>query len=776
MVLFVSALAIRSIGMPAGEECANYEHAIRWHCATENLWYLSHAVAEGAYTLATGWGGDGGPVLVIFEHDADGTPHLISEFPIDSYHRNLTNQGRRAVVRSGAGQLASIDWSDPLAPTLEPFVDAPPFAHDYSQGEGWLAVGGGEAGVWLYASPPDGPPSHLATVPTVGEAADAVVLDGVLYVAEGSWVRAYDIADPAHPDLVQEWPSQDGDGDPLETLVIESDGTWLAILANQVAGGYTSTIVLDPADDLRTVGEVTHHSWMLRVVDGYLCTRRADPLYGASVYAISADGLEEVFYTWREANDIAIGDGFMTVVSSNHDLDFYEMRGETEIPPRVSWAMVDDVGADVRSYTADILVAQRNVAYEGTETWLWDIHEPRQPVLIQHWPPGTWGTLEILRHGDGWANIFARSGSGYGGEWLCADVTTQPPSVYVQTLIQDRHGDRGFGYDSQDQAVFYGDISDPRNPVALATLDGYVGDLLAIDATRAIGTTSDDELVCVDFSDLASPTVWSTGLIMQDIRWLGRQDDLVFVRNRGAGVARHVAAIDVSDPTDLRLFWAWDADDGEYLAGQGEYAAFGRVGMITIFEISEPGPPTMAGEVAIDWEFSESGVWKDGILYAASGAVVDVRQPDQPRLLGKRLEHLLPLYYWRKTFENGGLIIGADGGYPLQCDVVAGIEDDHADQPDHPGADHGLLATPNPFNPMTTIQFDLATAGAIDLGIYDLRGRRRAVLRHGHLAAGQHHVRWTGRDDDGRELPSGTYIIRLAHGSGTVGIKVSLVR
>ncbi len=76
-----------------------------------------------------------------------------------------------------------------------------------------------------------------------------------------------------------------------------------------------------------------------------------------------------------------------------------------------------------------------------------------------------------------------------------------------------------------------------------------------------------------------------------------------------------------------------------------------------------------------------------------------------------------------------------------------------------------LGASPNPFNPRTTIRFELPAARAVDLRIYDASGRLvRDLLRGERLAAGRHGRDWDGRDGDGRISPAGVYFYRLDAG------------
>jgi hypothetical protein len=87
---------------------------------------------------------------------------------------------------------------------------------------------------------------------------------------------------------------------------------------------------------------------------------------------------------------------------------------------------------------------------------------------------------------------------------------------------------------------------------------------------------------------------------------------------------------------------------------------------------------------------------------------------------------------------------------------------------------HG--ATPNPFNPRTTIGFALPTSGPVRLWIADLRGRRIQMVVDGHLDAGTHSASWLGHDDDGRAVAAGVYLAVVEHGGSRVARRLTLVR
>jgi len=68
---------------------------------------------------------------------------------------------------------------------------------------------------------------------------------------------------------------------------------------------------------------------------------------------------------------------------------------------------------------------------------------------------------------------------------------------------------------------------------------------------------------------------------------------------------------------------------------------------------------------------------------------------------------------------------------------------------------------PNPFNPTTTIAFDIAKAGNVKLNIYNVKGQLVRRLTHGELSSGSHRITWNGCDELDRPVASGVYFYRL---------------
>ncbi len=83
---------------------------------------------------------------------------------------------------------------------------------------------------------------------------------------------------------------------------------------------------------------------------------------------------------------------------------------------------------------------------------------------------------------------------------------------------------------------------------------------------------------------------------------------------------------------------------------------------------------------------------------------------------------------------------------------------------------------PNPFNPQTTIRFDVPREAHVRLRIFDVRGRVVATLVDQPLLAGFHREIWDGRVDEGGRAASGVYFYRLETDDRVFNRKMILVQ
>jgi hypothetical protein len=83
---------------------------------------------------------------------------------------------------------------------------------------------------------------------------------------------------------------------------------------------------------------------------------------------------------------------------------------------------------------------------------------------------------------------------------------------------------------------------------------------------------------------------------------------------------------------------------------------------------------------------------------------------------------------------------------------------------------------PNPFNPSTTLTFDVAQAGNVTIQIYDVSGRLVATLLNSYKEIGRHRVEWNGKNVSGSLVPSGIYFYRMRSAGYEATKKMLLVR
>ncbi len=221
------------------------------------------------------------------------------------------------------------------------------------------------------------------------------------------------------------------------------------------------------------------------------------------------------------------------------------------------------------------------------------------------------------------------------------------------------------------------------------------------------------------------------------------------------------AAVDLSDTTLLSCelrFWAqWDIEsgyDGCFLEGSvNDGAGWFSVATDHTHLTGGQGVQTPSGEPVFD---GTQAAWV-------------LNTVDLSPLLGQ------PSLKLRFRFASDGSVNGAGFAFDdlvidaLQLDLgspVTGIP--------QPGP--SLTAAPNPFNPTTTVAFDLPEGGPVHVAIYNLRGRLVRILADENLPAGRYSRSWNGRGESGATVPSGIYFARLTSGNRKVTTKLTLVK
>lgn len=173
------------------------------------------------------------------------------------------------------------------------------------------------------------------------------------------------------------------------------------------------------------------------------------------------------------------------------------------------------------------------------------------------------------------------------------------------------------------------------------------------------------------------------------------------------------------------------------------------------------GAAVAAGQLVLR---CEGAGWPPGplVVDAPVGVTVDAQVVgDEVRLMffsldpapfvaGAELRVPVPVASALPPAEASSLLVAAIGGERLEAGVLAGGQPRLT-----------LRAGPSPSGGPFSIHYSLARQTAMDLSVYDLRGRRVRQLRVEPQAMGGGVVVWDGRDDLGHPASSGIYMVRL---------------
>ena len=87
-----------------------------------------------------------------------------------------------------------------------------------------------------------------------------------------------------------------------------------------------------------------------------------------------------------------------------------------------------------------------------------------------------------------------------------------------------------------------------------------------------------------------------------------------------------------------------------------------------------------------------------------------------------------------------------------------------------------VSASPNPFNPATTISFTTTRAGHVTAKIYDASGHLVRTLADRTLEGGLHTLRWNGSTENGPQAASGVYFFKLRSPNGDAAKSLVLMK
>ena len=186
---------------------------------------------------------------------------------------------------------------------------------------------------------------------------------------------------------------------------------------------------------------------------------------------------------------------------------------------------------------------------------------------------------------------------------------------------------------------------------------------------------------------------------------------------------------------------------------------------------------TDAGGEIMLYKSGNFGVSTDIVDYVPWGASNAFRL-GQAQAVGKWVGGTFP-----PALTNGSIhrITNTTGTGPSSYDVtlpsnprnctspVTGI----GDTPAYPSIK--LQIGPNPFTAVTNIEFTISSSAAVNVAVYSVKGERVRSIDVTNFRQGTNRILWDGKDNSGRALPSGTYLVRVTANNSTATQRVTIL-
>lgn len=140
------------------------------------------------------------------------------------------------------------------------------------------------------------------------------------------------------------------------------------------------------------------------------------------------------------------------------------------------------------------------------------------------------------------------------------------------------------------------------------------------------------------------------------------------------------------------------------------------------------------------------------LLEESDGALLFRTNPDNPtanQILEQGISKVYTVYSESNVAELFRLLYG--GGSQITTETNSQLLNQYT----------LLNAYPNPFNPVTTIQYEIPEQSQITLKVFDLHGRVIAELENKTISGGKYQSLWDGTDKTGRQVATGIYFYQL---------------
>jgi len=657
-------------------------------------------------------------------------PHVVGSLALSGYAMNLAVSGNYAYLAASHGGLHVVDISDPEEPVLITSVVLSDVAYGVAVAGDYAYVVG-DVGLQIINISNPAAPTLEGDFDSYKPIDDICLRGRIAYVAAAyAGLIAFDISDPGNPVLIGRLHN----ADPTRGLDVLGDKAYLGIGSE----GLEIVDISDPSNptlvvDLDTPGN-------------------ASDVFLSGEYAYISDwlgGVRVIKVLESKVGYDRIRTRGQSIAVNGTDRTISAGRLVTTQTAGVSWELSADGGANWQGVSPD---GNWNRITDPGNALLW--RSTHVESVLGTNPAATWLNLEWLVDNavidsiadlpddqGGWARVrFVRSA------WDFEDS----PSPVTSYGIWRRVDDEGLTADLEDaisikneQPHFeaesdegglplldFGGRTFIRSESGLAAATSFPPGtwelVLSVPAVQqdsylaSVPTMVDSNLSGTNHSVF----ILTTHTVVPFTWYASEPDSGYSIDNIAPGVPLgFAAAFNTGDGNEL----SWNPSPEE------DFQYFRIYRGVT--EDFEPGPATLVDETAaVEWNDPDYDGWN--------------------------------VFYKITAVDHAG-----NESLPASPGMITGDE-----SPAAPKAFALFQNVPNPFNPSTTIRFDLPRPACVKLSIYNVRGEAVATIFDGQMTEGRKEIAWSGRDDGGAIVASGIYFYRLVAGDFTQTRKMVLLK
>ncbi len=665
-------------------------------------------------------------------------------------YRDATIDGDRLYAACFDGGIQIISISDPAQPfVMGEFAtsgDAVEIAVSWPYA--YVAVSDGGLQVVDVSDPGD---PQLYGIGDMPSSAQGVVVDGdrAFVACADSGLVVVDIGDPAAPVVVER---VDTPGSAVKVVLV---GDHLAV-ADGIGG--VQILSRSPYEIVEAV-QTPGMALSVAVSGDHLYV--ADYVAGLTVIDISTITDAEVVASIVSAPgvfDVTVADGVAVLANSYAGIVTMDVSDPTS-PARISGLSSSSVAYGV------VLSGGNAYLSDGVDLHVYALGNADTPPILDYLSLNTpiavaadRHFLYSIDHSRLWV-VSTGSGEAAGvGSTLYNphDICLLDPYVYIADHTAGlRVGDvSDSAYPELDVGIYLG-----GDAWAVALQDTHV--YVAVDGLGLVVLSMEE--------DPGAPTITGFCATTGHPRDVAVQDDVAFVATGEGGLF----TVDVSDPADpVVLDNLITSMPVHHVAVNGDYAFGTDDDYFIVYDVADPRNIGLVTSLHLRGPLRDLEV-VDDFVYVVDPYiglyVIDIAAPAHPTVVGGGIEssffvssvaHFFDRLY---VVDGNGVFLMPIHGIPTAVDET-------------PRIPPGLIVSPNPFNPSTTIAFSLAAPGDVRVDVYDLLGRLVTVLADRRFPAGDHALQWDGRDTAGRAQPTGVYLARMKSMDGVRSEKMTLVR